>query len=451
VRAVLRVIGAFLFVFAAVCAIAGFRYDDEPAAGASTDVRVARTALLSARRVPFVFVEALGQERLASALEGVLAPYNACVAVQGSVANGPHVRMKSSVPLAPASTLKLLTGAAALAALGPEHRFTTRAFSGDDGTLTLVGSGDPVLTTPAYEARLRGLARTHDDPVTPFAALADAVVASGVRSITTIQADDSRHDAVRFLPDWKPTYADDVGALGALTVDDGSADGARVADPALNAAEQLRALLLARGVAVGGVARGSAPANAREVGSVTSPPLADLVAGMLTSSDNLTAETLTRETGLARGGDGSTPAGTRAVLGVLDDLGIPTAALDLRDGSGLAAADRVTCDAILGVLALRDPKFAALDRGLPVAGRTGTLATRLQNDPLTGVLRAKTGNLDTVASLAGVVDDNEHVRFAFVINDDVSTAQGRDLADQVARLVGRYPDAPPVEQMVPPP
>jgi serine-type D-Ala-D-Ala carboxypeptidase/endopeptidase (penicillin-binding protein 4) len=444
------VLGAFLFVLAVVCAVAGFRNDD-PVSGASRDVRAARTALLSARRVPFVFAEAVGQDRLTSALDRLLAPYNACVAVEGPAANAPHVRMKSSLPLAPASTLKLLTGAAALAALGPDHTFTTRAFSGDDGTLTLVGSGDPVLTTPAYEARLRGQARTSDDAVTSFAALADAIVASGVRSITTILADDSRHDAVRFLPDWKPTYADDVGALGALTVDDGSANGARVADPALNAAEQMRALLVARGVAVGGVGLGTAPPNAREVGSVTSPPLADLVAGMLNSSDNLTAEMLTREIGLARGGDGSTPAGTRAVLGVLDDLGINTAGFDLRDGSGLAAADRVTCDALLGVLALRDAKFDALTRGLPVAGRTGTLATRLQNDPLAGVLRAKTGNLDTVASLAGVVDDNEHVRFAFVVNDDVSTVQGRDLADEVARLVGRYPDVPPIDQLVPAP
>jgi D-alanyl-D-alanine carboxypeptidase/D-alanyl-D-alanine-endopeptidase (penicillin-binding protein 4) len=447
---VLRVIGAVLFVLGAASALAGFRYD-EPAAGTTRDTRAARTAFLSARRAPFVFVEAVGQQRLASELRQLLAPYHSCVAVEGPTDTSPNLRMDADAPFAPASTLKLLTGAAALATLGPEHTFTTRAVLSDDGTLTVIGSGDPVLTTPEYEARLRGVARTHDDPATPFAALADAIVANGVRSITAIRADDSRHDAVRFLPDWKPSYVENIGALGALTVDDGTARGTRAGDPGLNAAEQLRALLVANGVIVGGVERGTAPPGAREVGSVRSPPLADIVAGMLTSSDNLTAEMLTREIGLARGGDGSTPAGTRAALRSLRDLGIPTDHLDLRDGSGLAVADRVTCDAVLGVLSLHGARFAALDKGLPVAGRTGTLATRLQNDPLAGVLRAKTGNLDTVASLAGVVDDNEHLRFAFVVNDNLSTAQGRDLADEVARVVARYPDSPPVDELVPPP
>ncbi len=126
-----------------------------------------------------------------------------------------------------------------------------------------------------------------------------------------------------------------------------------------------------------------------------------------------------------------------------------TAGLDLEDGSGLAPANRVTCTTLLETLALaRDARFAALDRGLPVAGSTGTLAAR--GDGLEGQLRAKTGYIDDVAGLAGIVDDTEHLRFAFLANDAFSAAGGRAIADQVARLVAAYPQAP-ANQVVPAP
>ena len=321
----------------------------------------------------------------------------------------------------------------------------------DDGTVFFVGGGDPVLTTPNYENQLHASTRTRTDVVTPLAPLADAIVASGITSVPRIVADDSRHDDVRFLPDWKPGYTADVGALGALTVNDGYSGSTRATDPAQNAAEQLRLLLTQRGVAVGEIAEGAAPSDAREVATVTSPPLADIVASMLTSSDNLTAETLTREIGLAKGGDGSTPAGTAAALETLAAAGIPTAGLDLRDGSGLAADNRVTCDAVLGALSLSDPRYEAIDRGLAVAGTSGTLTGRLANEPLTGVLRAKTAYIDDVTGLAGVVDDDQHLRFAFIANDSFSAAQGRALGDQVARLVSAYPEAPSDSGLVPAP
>jgi D-alanyl-D-alanine carboxypeptidase/D-alanyl-D-alanine-endopeptidase (penicillin-binding protein 4) len=200
------------------------------------------------------------------------------------------------------------------------------------------------------------------------------------------------------------------------------------------------------------VARGAAPTDAREVGSVTSPPLSEIVQGMITASDNDTAEMLTREVGVARGGDGSTEVGTRTVEKELQSLGIPTNGFALHDGSGLAKSDRVTCRALLDAIErLRDARFAAIDQGLPVAGRTGTLIGRLADDPLTGVLRAKTGYVDDVAGLAGIVDDADHLRFAFIANDQFSATAGRNLADQVARIIATYPEVPDPGTIVPAP
>jgi D-alanyl-D-alanine carboxypeptidase/D-alanyl-D-alanine-endopeptidase (penicillin-binding protein 4) len=441
-----------MLVAGLACATVALR-DDAPAAGVPPDERTAQTPLLSARRAPFLFDDAFARVQLERDLTAFVAGQNACVAVDDPALPGASIaRVNADVALAPASTMKLLTGAAALSVLGPEHTFTTTARLGTDGTVYFVGGGDPVLTTPNYEAQLRASPVTATDAVTPLAPLADEIVASGVTSAPRIVVDDRRHDDVRFLPDWKPNYVEEIGALGALTVNDGYAGATRADDPALNAGEQLRLLLSQRGVAAGEIARGATPDDTREIASVSSPPVADIVSSMLTSSDNLTAELLTREIGLGRGGDGSTPAGTEAIVAALGEAGLPMAGVDLRDGSGLAPDNRVTCDAILGTLALgSDPRYEALDRGLPVAGTTGTMRTRFRGDPLQGVVRAKTGNIDDVAGLAGIVDDEQHLRFAYVANNAFTTAGGRALADDAARIVAAYPQPPSDAAPLPPP
>ncbi|MET1000917.1 MAG: D-alanyl-D-alanine carboxypeptidase/D-alanyl-D-alanine-endopeptidase [Acidimicrobiia bacterium] len=439
-----------LLAGAVACLLAGLRDGRAALAEPAGDPTRGATPLLSPRRIPYVFVDAVTEARLQASLATFAAPYTACIAVDD--ASGPLARVAADQGLAPASTTKLLTAAAALHVLGPEHTFVTRAFTDANGTLYLAGAGDPVLTTPSYETRLRDTPRTESDPITPLSALADSIAASGINTVNAVVGDGSRHADVAFLPEWKPSYVDDVGALSALTVDDGFAGTTRVDDPALLAAQQLATMLRERGITVGDATTGTTPQGATEVGSVTSAPLADIVAGMLTSSDNLTAELLTREIGLARGGVGTTDAGTEAIVATLAELGVPTGALDVRDGSGLAPTNRVTCDAILGALALGNrAEFAAIDRGLAVAGRTGTLVSRLRGDPLEGVLRAKTGQIEDVAGLAGIVDDAEHLRFAFVANDDFTTAGGQALQVELARLVAAYPDAPAASELVPAP
>jgi D-alanyl-D-alanine carboxypeptidase/D-alanyl-D-alanine-endopeptidase (penicillin-binding protein 4) len=171
---------------------------------------------------------------------------------------------------------------------------------------------------------------------------------------------------------------------------------------------------------------------------------------MLTDSNNETAELLTREIGRRRADDGTTEAGTRAIPGVLAALGVPVTGVDLHDGSGLAHENRVTCRALLGVLALAQrPRLAALDRGLAVAGATGTLVDRFVGTPLAGRLRAKTGHIDGVVGLAGVVSPG--ARFAFVANGDFTTDEGARMQDAVGSAVGEYLDTAGPPGLVPAP
>ncbi|PZF92598.1 D-alanyl-D-alanine carboxypeptidase/D-alanyl-D-alanine endopeptidase [Micromonospora deserti] len=112
--------------------------------------------------------------------------------------------------LIPASNTKLLTSAAALELLGPDHRFrtdvlTTGARRGGvlSGNLHLRGGGDPTLLAGDYDA------------------LAARVAAAGIRVVTgNLVADDTRYDSTRLGPDWawddQPWYY--AAQVSALTV-----------------------------------------------------------------------------------------------------------------------------------------------------------------------------------------------------------------------------------------
>ena len=350
--------------------------------------------------MPAVFVDAVADNRLRQQLGAVVAPLDACVTV--STGRNAVVRINPVRPLAAASTQKLLVAAAALA----------------------------------------------------------VIVRAGVRRIDgALVADDSRYDRVRAVPDWKPSEIaeGDVGALGALVVNGGHASNsnAPATDPALDTVRALADLLTARGVQISGGVRDAenpTPTGAHEIARVESPPLAAIVEQMLAASNNETAELLTREISVAVGGPGSTGTGTNAIRVVLAAQGVPVSGIQLHDGSGLAPDDRVTCGALLRVIELSArPEFGAIDRGLPVAARSGTLALRFAGTPLAGRLRAKTGHIDGVVGLAGVIDGGATPRFAFIANGSFSTDAGAQLQDTIATTIGAYPDAPSAAELVPAP
>jgi D-alanyl-D-alanine carboxypeptidase/D-alanyl-D-alanine-endopeptidase (penicillin-binding protein 4) len=293
--------------------------------------------------------------------------------------------------LLPASNQKLLTAVGALALLDPEHRVGTRVLrAGDD--LVLVAGGDPRLTRFGSHS---------------LAALAEQVRASGVGTVAgDVVVDAGRYPAATWAPGWEdwhiPTYA---GPLSALTVDDNRyrSDPGYLAAPALGNGQAFHDALVAAGIpVVGGVRLGAAPAGARPVAALTSASARELVREMLLVSDNEHAEFLLREVGLAATGRGSTRAGTLAV-----DRWLVDRCLELEgtsaDGSGLSRSNARTARDLREVLQLaaRQPWWPDLLAGLPVAGRSGTLAGRLTGPATAGRVRAKTGSILEGRALSG--------------------------------------------------
>jgi D-alanyl-D-alanine carboxypeptidase/D-alanyl-D-alanine-endopeptidase (penicillin-binding protein 4) len=329
----------------------------------------------------------------------------------------------------PASTTKLLTAAAALAALGPADRLqTTTRLVGH--TVYLVGGGDPTIVRDSKSAV---------DPAYPRpASLADlarrTAKALGTTHRVKLRLDTSEWTGPSLAPGWKPTYVTegDVAPPSSLELDEGRIDpsndfASRSPTPAAQAGDAFVELLRADGVKiVGKVDVGAAGTASTLLASVSSPPLADLVQNMLTVSDDDLAEALGRAVARHDHQVASFTGAAQAVTARVASLGVPTTGVSLQDTSGLSHLDRVTPAALIGVLRAAispgHPQLRALVEGLPIAGLTGTLATRFLTRPAVraaGVLRAKTGTLTGVNALAGVVVDRSGrlLVFAFLASD----------------------------------
>jgi serine-type D-Ala-D-Ala carboxypeptidase/endopeptidase (penicillin-binding protein 4) len=457
-----RSVSLVLVTAAVACAYLALRGGDAPAA--TTGSPRLSTPLWSPRRVPQPLVDAVGAQRLQSRLDAELGASESCVIVSDGA--GEIASRSPNSAMAPASTEKLLTAVATLSTLGADFKYETKAVAAAapaNGTvqrLWLVGAGDPGLATPEYQALIASDPETRDEVTTPLVTLADAIVATGVRSIPGgVQGDDSRYDTLRYLPTWKDTYRTDgqVGPIGALTVNHGFSafrpEPVPVDDPALFAAGELTRLLQDRGVTVGGPPGHShAPNDAVSVASVQSPPLHDVVASFIRVSDNLGGEMMTRELGVRVANQGTTAAGTQAIADKLRELGVPVEGLTLVDGSGLDRGNRVSCQTLLSALALgAHTELRAIWDGLAVAGQSGTLEDELRGSPLTGKLRGKTGSLSGVTGLAALIDQGRAVSFSFLANGAFEESGGIAIRARVAEIVGRFPDAPPADQLVPMP
>jgi serine-type D-Ala-D-Ala carboxypeptidase/endopeptidase (penicillin-binding protein 4) len=416
--------------------------------------------VLSARRAPAALAGPLGERRLVEAVAEVAdaSPDGSCLVVS----DGDRVLFERAAdqPVVPASTLKLATGAAVLHHLASDDRLTTTVVAAAEpadgvveGDLWLVGGGDPVLGTAEWAARAPRQPRV----ATPLEALADRVRESGVREVRgSLLGDESRYDTERHVATWPERYRTGLvsGPLSALSVNGGVASWSPLrvfSAPATDAAAVFNELLRQRGVAVlGEPGEGTAPDAAVPLAELRSPPLAELVAAMVRESDNRAAELLVKELGLRVHGEGSTSAGTRAVEEALAAEELPVDAVEVVDGSGLDPGNRLTCH-LVHTLLLELEEGGPLDEGLPVAGRTGTLATRFLDTDVTGNLRAKTGSLRSVSALAGeaTTRDGRELTFTFVANGLPADRDGFELQDALGVAMVDFPDVADLEELGP--
>ncbi|MEV6796057.1 D-alanyl-D-alanine carboxypeptidase/D-alanyl-D-alanine-endopeptidase [Streptomyces sp. NPDC051320] len=340
--------------------------------------------------------------------------------------------VKAERPMTPASTVKLATMVAGLSALGPDHRIATTVLASPDGKqLTLRGGGDPTLDRARLDALADDTVRVlHDRGVTSVRIGYDTSLYSG--------------------PVQHPIGPNDnIAPVTALMMNEGRLDRSahgpapRSGDPAGDVARAFALLLAHRSVSTAHApAPGRPPAHAKPVARTYSAPLSGLVERALTNSDNDIAEAIARQTALATGRPASFDGAGRAVKAQLSKLGLPLDAARFADGSGLDRQDKVSAS-LLGMLLLRagDPHHRELRpvlTGLPVAGFSGTLEQRYTGGSgATGLLRAKTGTLTGVNTLAGTVVDarGRLLVLAFMASGTTSPGAAESALDRLGTAV----------------
>ena len=414
----------------------------EPAAVAPPfALPAAVTAPLVAGQAPFVAADAGAVSRAVQKLAVARKLGRSVSVAVAEAGTGDNVFTSGTPVVMPASTMKLLTAAAALDVLGPDHRFTTTVVR-EGKRLVLVGGGDPLLTRVSHE---------HDEY--PHRADLTTLARQTARALTTAGVTRVRlgYDTSLFIgpavePTWEPDYIPEnvVSPITSLWVDEGrerEGFAGRSQDPALAAAQLFAKALAEHGVRVAGVPTSvPAPAAAAQIAAVSSAPLSQIVQHTLELSDNEAAEVLARQVAVARGGVASFAGAALEVEEVLRGLGVRLRGAVIHDGSGLSRADRLHRNTLIDVLQLAttDPRLRVVATGLPVAGYTGSLAYRFEtaSREALGEVRAKTGTLSGVNGLAGTVVTRDGVLLTFVAIADrvkqADTLAARAKLDQLA-------------------
>ena len=297
----------------------------------------------------------------------------------------------ANVPRAPASVLKLISTTTALNVFGPDKVFKTSINLTDDpNTFLLFGEYDPWLTTSSREAQ-----KYHR-----------AISTKLISSITR-----NRADYPRLTIKFNGLFEADVRNLRKFYGNKIKFE--RTSEiPAIESQEL------------------------NKISEISSPPLSEIIGFTLLWSDNILADRLARNAAVEMGYSRDTFGINSAFDETLKSLEVNSLGLSVMDGSGLSHDNRVSARTIAELLwkIRSEPKFQAIYDGLPVAGETGTLRKRFHDFGSTakGLVKAKTGWINSTVSLAGYVDagDGEYV-FAVIANHVNPTENSRDRARKI--------------------
>jgi D-alanyl-D-alanine carboxypeptidase/D-alanyl-D-alanine-endopeptidase (penicillin-binding protein 4) len=297
----------------------------------------------------------------------------------------------ADVPRAPASVLKIISATAAITAFGPDKVFNTTINStADPDVYVLQGERDPWLTTSARDAKYLKRARS----------------TNLINEVINVRGDYSGLK-IKFYG----MFDADIKSL--RTYYDNKIKFVRISKPADSPDEELT-----------------------EISRVTSPTLREILNFTLLWSDNVLADRLARNAAVKMGYSRDDLSLNLAFEETLSLLGVDSTGLKVFDGSGLSRENRISARTVAELLLKirNEPQYQAVYEGLPLSGKTGTLKKRFQESAATakGLVKAKTGWINTSVTLAGYVEagESEYV-FAVIANRVTPTEYSRDRARKI--------------------
>ena len=294
-------------------------------------------------------------------------------------------------PRAPASVLKIISAAAAITAFGPDKVFNTTINStADPDVYVLQGERDPWLTTSARDAEYFKRARS----------------TKLINEVINVRGDYSGLK-IKFYG----MFDADIKSLRSYY--DNKVKFVRITKPAATPNEE-----------------------PTEISRITSPKLSKILNFALLWSDNVLSDRLARNAAVEMGYSRDDLSLNLAFEETLSLLGVDSTGLKVFDGSGLSRENRISARTVAELLLKirNEPQYQAVYEGLPLSGKTGTLKKRFQESAATakGLVKAKTGWINTSVTLAGYVEagESEYV-FAIIANRLTPTEYVRDRARKI--------------------
>lgn len=175
-----------------------------------------------------------------------------------------------------------------------------------------------------------------------------------------------------------------------------------------------------------------------------SPPLSEILSGLMKRSQNMYAETMVKVLGWKDTGLGSFRNGKNVVEKTLKNyFGIEPGSYAFTDGSGLSRYNYVSPHQIVKIMeGMSKHKYGNVWKDiLPVAGIDGTLRKRMKGTKAEGNVRAKTGTISNVRGLSGYVttSDGEKLVFSFLVNGHLlSSKDTEDVTDTVLEMISEF-------------
>lgn len=315
--------------------------------------------------------------------------------------------------LRPASTMKILTAITALDQLGTRYRFNTKLYyTGEcdstalNGNIYIKGGMDPQFSNYDMDSFVNSLIKLNIDTIRG-----------------KLVADLSFKDSKQFGEGW--CWDDKNYVLTPLLYNKKD-----------NFLTTLRDRLRSKGIIVlEGDSTGRVPQDAHLI-SESYSNIQTVMHRMMKESDNCYAESMLYQIGASVGSPSSAKHAQTAEKQVLRKAGLDPSLYRLADGSGLSLYNYLSaeCEVKLLRYAYRNKDiFADFYRTLPCAGVDGTLKKRMKHEPVFDNVRAKTGTLTGVSSLAGYCTSPEGHMLAFcIINQSVMHAQNaKNFQDRV--------------------
>lgn len=304
--------------------------------------------------------------------------------------------------LRPASTMKLLTAITAIDKLGGSYQFKTylkHTGAVVDSTHTLNGN---VYVVGGMDPRFN-----RDDLI----AFVESLKKLGVDTIAgNLCADRSFKDKDLFGEGW--CWDDDNPVLSPL-----------VYSRKDQLMEKLLSELNEQGVVLKGEIVDEIAPSASNIICSRAHSIDQILSRMMKESDNLYAESMFYHLASLRGKPARAAGAKIQEQNLMRRMGLDPSHYRLADGSGLSLYNYITAElevAFLRYAYENSTIYNHLSPTLPLAGYDGTLAKRMKGTKAAGNVRAKTGTLTCVSSLAGYAKaSNGHILAFCILNQGV--------------------------------